>query len=286
MGINLSVTFSHPAAMATRVSYARIDNLATGASPVFTTVPNLVGGSGTFTVATNIPDGQYQINGLPIYADGRTCTPTVVYTSACPGLISISAINQGGVIVVNYLAPSGAPSVLININFPNGGSFSQIYVNNGNPISVGIPAGVYGTYTVNGQSVCDATSGFYSPPSANVSVLVNQPDTFNQVSNTSTGPGGTRTQIFQTGSVVTTGAVYSLTVYSVTVSVTAVSGDTPASICTKMAAAINGTSAVSWNGAGSAPAGGTDGFPPVATSSGNQVTVVLNYQNQFASSVS
>lgn len=170
MSINLTVTFSHPAAIATQVSYARIDNLAPGASPVFTTIPNLVGASGTFVVATDIPDGQYQVNGIPIYADLRICPPTVIYTPACPGLLSISAVLQGNNLVITYLAPSGIPSVLINVGYPNGGGFSNVYVNNGNPISIGIPTGVFGAYTVNGQSVCDASSGFYSPPSSTVTV--------------------------------------------------------------------------------------------------------------------
>lgn len=171
MSINLSVKYSHPAAIATQVSYARIDNLPAGQSPAFTTVvPNLTGMAGTFTVATNVPDGQYQINALPIYADGRTCQPTVNYTAACPGLTSISAVIQSGVLVVTYLAPSGIPSVLINVGYPNGGSYSNIYVNDGNPISIGLPPGVYGNFTVNGQSVCDTSSGFYSTPSSTVNV--------------------------------------------------------------------------------------------------------------------
>lgn len=169
MGINLTTSFSHPAAIATRVAYARIDNLAPGVSPSFTTV-TLTGGAGTFTFATDVPAGQYQVNATPIYADGRVCTPTTTYTSGCPGLLSISAILQGNNLVITYLAPSGVPSVLINVGYPNGGGFSNIYVNNGTPISIGIPPGVFGAYTVNGQSVCDASSGFYSPPSSTVTV--------------------------------------------------------------------------------------------------------------------
>jgi hypothetical protein len=107
MSINLAVSYSHPAAIATQVSYARIDNTPT---PVFTTlVPNLTGASGTFVIAQNIPDGQYQINAVPVYADGRTCPPTINVTPACPGLTSISAFITGGVIVVSYLAPPTAP---------------------------------------------------------------------------------------------------------------------------------------------------------------------------------
>ncbi len=167
MSINLSISFSCPGSIAQQVSYARIDNTTT---PVYIQVPNIAGSEGNFVIASDIPDGQYIVSRIPIYADGRPCQARTVTTPACPGLISISAAIQGGVLVVTYLAPSGAPSVLINVNYPNGGSFSQIYTNTGNPISIGLPAGVYGNYTVNGQSVCDPTSGFYSPPSASVTV--------------------------------------------------------------------------------------------------------------------
>lgn len=166
MSINLSISFSCPGSIAQQVSYARIDNT----TPVYIQVPNITGSEGNFVVASDIPDGQYIVSRIPIYADGRICQARTVTTPACPGLISISATIQGGVLVVTYLAPSGSPSVLINVNYPNGGTFSQIYTNTGNPISIGLPAGVYGNYTVNGQSVCDPTSGFYSPPSASVTV--------------------------------------------------------------------------------------------------------------------
>lgn len=173
MSINLSISFSHPGATSHQVSYARIDNTAT---PIFTTiVPNIAGASGTFRIAENIPDGQYEIHSLPIYPDGRVCQPEVSITPACPGLISINAYITGNVIVVTYLAPSTVPKVRVNISYPNGGSFVANYVNDGNPISVGLPANVFGIYTVYGQSVCDETSGFYSPLSSSVSVSNGQP---------------------------------------------------------------------------------------------------------------
>lgn len=175
MSINLSVSFDHPAAVSVQVRYARIDNLAPGQQPVFTSV-TLNGGSGTFPVATNIPDGQYQVMATPVYADGRICSPSTYTTPPCAGLISISAQIVSGVIVVTYLAPSGATNVQINVSYPNGGSFSNMYVNDGNPVSIPLPSGgtIYGNYLVTGQAVCDPTSGFMSPPSGTVTVANNQ----------------------------------------------------------------------------------------------------------------
>jgi hypothetical protein len=173
--INLTIAFGMPTgAVSNLVRYARIDNLAPGASPVYTQVtPNPV--TSPATIATNIPDGQYTIQSTPVYPDGRTCTPTVYTTPACPGLTSISATIQNGVLVVTYLAPAGITNVIITVGYPNGGSFQQMYVNTGNPISIALPAGVYGNYSVNGQSVCDPTSGFYSAFSSTVTVSYNQP---------------------------------------------------------------------------------------------------------------
>lgn len=171
MSINLTISFSHPGAIAHQISYARIDN---NNAPVFTTVvPNIASASGTFTIAENIPDGQYQLNALPIYADGRSCQPTISQTPACPGLTSITASISGSVLIVDYLAPSSAPKVRISVAYPNGGSFVANYVNTGNSISIGLPAGVFGNYSVSGQAVCDETSGFYSAPSSSVTVPYN-----------------------------------------------------------------------------------------------------------------
>jgi len=173
MSINLSVNLGVPAGVSTNsISYARIDNLAPGQSPVFTNAGNF----NTFpaTIATNIPAGQYQIQAVPVYPDGRVCTPTIQTTQGCPGLISITASLNNNVIVVNYVAPSTAPKVRITIDYPNGGSSVANYVNDGNPISVGIPSGLFGTYSVFGQSVCDEGSGFYSPNSSTVTLSNSQ----------------------------------------------------------------------------------------------------------------
>lgn len=165
MSINLSIRFQHPDAVSHQVSYARIDNVA---NPVFTNVqPNPV--TSPATIAQNIPNGQYQINSIPIYADGRKCDPTIVYTPACAGLISITATIQAGVLIVSYLAPSSVPKVRITVGFPNGGSSVANYVNNGVDIPIAIP-NLTGDFTVSGQSVCDETTNFYSPPSAQATV--------------------------------------------------------------------------------------------------------------------
>lgn len=170
MSINLAITFSHPSAISNQVQYARIDNTL---NPTFTTVANVPGSSGIgVVIATNLPNGQYQVNITPLYADGRTCNATVVQTSPCSPLLAINATLNGTNIVVSYLAPSDAPKVRITVNYPNGGSSVANYVNDGNNIVVPLPAGVTGTYTVIGQTVCDESSGFFSAFSSQVSVDV------------------------------------------------------------------------------------------------------------------
>jgi hypothetical protein len=170
-GINLSIDFEHPAAIANQVQYARIDNTVT---PTFITVsPNIAGSSGSgVVIATNVPNGQYQVNITPIYADGRSCAPTIFTTPPCDPLISINAVITSGNIVVSYLAPSTAPKVRITVNYPNGGSFVANFVNNGNNIVIPLPAGQTGTFLVAGQTVCDEVSGFYSAFSSQVALTV------------------------------------------------------------------------------------------------------------------
>lgn len=107
------------------------------------------------------------------------------------------------------------------------------------------------------------------------------PPTLVQINNVSLGL--TRTQVFQVGASVNLGNRFQLIVYSHTVEVIATGTDTPTSIAAKLAAAINATTPTQWNDHASAPAGGTPGFPPSASASGDKVTVVLNNVNQFAS---
>lgn len=171
--INLTISLNQIGAIAHRVRYARIDNTL---NPTFVTVspdvvntPNLVS-----TIAENVPNGQYRIGYKPIYSDLRECDEQFQDTPACSSLISINAYLDGNNIIVQYLAPSEAPKVRITISYPNGGSYTANYVNNGNDIPVALPNNVFGDFLVTGQSVCDEESGFYSPPSSQVTVTRNQ----------------------------------------------------------------------------------------------------------------
>lgn len=93
---------------------------------------------------------------------------------------------------------------------------------------------------------------------------------------------GKRTQVFQVGSSVNVGNKFYVEVYSHHVEIVAVAGDTPASIATKLKNAVNATTATQWNDHASAPAPGTLGFKPTATSSSNIITLVLDQGHQFA----
>jgi hypothetical protein len=167
--INLSVKLNQDGAVAHRIRYARIDNVL---NPVWVTVSPDVVNSPTLTetIATNIPNGQYRIGYYAIYSDLRTCTEQFVETPPCDNLISINAYLDGTNLIVQYLAPSDAPKVRITVSYPKGGSYTANYVNNGNDIPIALPNGVYGDFIVSGQSVCDESSGFYSPPSSQVTI--------------------------------------------------------------------------------------------------------------------
>ncbi len=118
---------------------------------------------------------------------------------------------------------------------------------------------------------------------SNLIDVIDPPPTFYAISSVTTGGGTTTTQVFEVGPNVNSGDTFQLQVYSHIVSVVAGSSDTPTIIATAMASAVNGTSEGSWNSAFSAPAHGTPGFKPVATSSGAQVTVIVNFANSFIS---
>ncbi len=110
-----------------------------------------------------------------------------------------------------------------------------------------------------------------------------QPNMPEIIAGSNTFSGGIRTQVFTVGPNVNPGNRFVLTVYNHSVIVTAVAGDTPNIIAAKLAQAINNTTAVQWNDAKFAPASGTPGFKPTATSSGNAITASLNEGSLFRS---
>lgn len=193
MSINLAIRYSHPSATSALVRYARIDNTSV---PVYTTVtpnPAVSPSSSAIVVATNVPNGQYVIEVTPIYADLRVCPAELVYTDACPGLISLSAYIDSGNVIVQFVAEAEVPKVRILINYPTGGNYAQNHINTGGlvTVSIPIPSGQTGIFSVTGRSVCDESSAFYSPSSnqvtvANVGGIVPISGTFRR-SNTTVG---------------------------------------------------------------------------------------------------
>lgn len=168
---NLQININHPSALYSIVRYARVDNTS---SPSYITISNVP--NGVFTIQ-NIPNGQYRVGITPVYSDGRVCTETFQDTSPCGGVISFSAILSGGNIQVGYTINVNVPNFQVNINYPNGGTFSQQYVNGGSgTVNVTPPSGLYGNYSVNIQPVCDTDTGFLGTPTAPAIVTVPAPN--------------------------------------------------------------------------------------------------------------
>lgn len=107
---------------------------------------------------------------------------------------------------------------------------------------------------------------------------------FTLISDTSYFPNY-RIQVFEVGTNVVPGYTYSLTIYSVTVFYTAQAGDTASDVASSLATVVNNTSDSTWNDAGLAPLGNPY-FPPVASSSGAQISLTVNWQNSFVGNVS
>lgn len=137
-----------------------------------------------------------------------------------------------------------------------------------------------GTSTTTTTTTSTTTTSTTSTTTTTTTTQLLEPSII-QISNTRVGLE--RIQVFQVGLDVPVGAVYNLTVYSHTVSVTAVLGDDVETITQKLVDAINATTEAQWNSAGTAPSSGTVGFPPLAIKlSYNQIEITLNYQNSFA----
>jgi hypothetical protein len=142
----------------------------------------------------------------------------------------------------------------------------------GTPIAPGASIAV--SFTVNNacgtDDVSDTVDISAAPPAINV------------VSNNITEP--TRVQTFSVGDSVTAGNKFYVEVYSHHVEVTAVDGDTPATIAAKLVNAVNAQTESDWDTEGSAPATGTPGFKPFAQypGTGSNFSIELNSANQFA----
>lgn len=151
------------------VRYGRIDN---NPAPSYITINNV---SYTPLIISNVPAGQYRIYAKPNYSDGRICPESVIETDPCTGITSLSAIFDDPFIVVSYTCDPDVPKVRINVQYPNGG-FSNTIVNNDEvDVNITPPAGVYGTYLVTIQPVCDADTGWFGQASAPVTVEIPVP---------------------------------------------------------------------------------------------------------------
>lgn len=179
MNINLTITnfVPDPNAVSYNVSYARIDNTST---PVYTA-------AGTFTATqlentesiANVPNGEYTIKILPVYANGRVCTAALGTTPSCQNIIALNAVNNGsGSMEITYTAAGSVPQVYLTVTYPNGGTYTGAYTNGANNSTILIPfptsggSPIQGTYLVYMQSICDPATGFYSAATAPVSVVI------------------------------------------------------------------------------------------------------------------
>lgn len=179
--IDIIVTFTHPAAIKNTIRYARVDNTST---PVYTTITDVLPGDSPYTIS-GVDDGQYIVTITPIYADGRTCGEVVLNTGfPTSGINAFSASFDGTDITIDYNAPDALPQVKVTINYPNGGTFSQIYDNDGMDITITPPAGVYGDYTIYMTPVYNENTGYFGQNTAPAIVTVTPPNNSTFVNNT------------------------------------------------------------------------------------------------------
>lgn len=192
--INLNISFEHPGATSHTIRYARIDNAN---SPSFTT---FTGVTTSPLNVQNVPNGQYRIGIKPVYADNRPCEETIYDTPACTGITSLSAILNMGVFVISYTALPSVPYIQVNIQYPNGGAFTNQYLNTGSDINITPPSGVYGSYTITISPVCDTSSNFIGTASAPVIVNIPNPPNSTFTNNDSTALAPVNLTSFTTGS--------------------------------------------------------------------------------------
>jgi hypothetical protein len=171
-GVDLVITFSHPDAVSNTIRYARIDNTVT---PSYITIPGVLPGASPYTI-TGLDAGQYRVGITPVYADGRACGEVFYDTLPCEAPLAFNAVYDGTNIVITGTVVEGA-SAKVELKYPNGGSFSQIYSTTEGALSENItpPALVYGVFFATLKSVCDVSSGFFSAATAPASFEIPEP---------------------------------------------------------------------------------------------------------------
>ena len=172
--VNIIVPLSNPDPnyIYSNVRYARIDNTV---SPIYSYLNNVTSNP---LIIPNLPSGQYRVYATPVFSDGRICPEVLAETEPCGGINSLSAIYDESptpLFIISYSAEDSTPDVRINISYPNGGFSNSIHTNDGNDISIVVPAGVYGTYFITMQPVCDEETGWFGLATAPVTVEIDEP---------------------------------------------------------------------------------------------------------------
>lgn len=120
-------------------------------------------------------------------------------------------------------------------------------------------------------------------PTPDPSPVINKcpnPGTASIDSVSSNTANGITTQVFRISAAVNPTFVYSCGVYSVVISVTAVDGDTPATIASKLATDVNNTSLATWNQYGS----NNRNYKPTANANGDLLTLTTDSQHSIFAS--
>lgn len=174
--LTVVVTFTHPEAIKALIRYKRIDLGSEWSVPA-----EVLPGASPYSTPS-VADGQYMIGITPVYADGRYCGEITKLTAVCGAISSFSAAFDGSDINVAYAATS--PKVKVNVQFPNGGTFTQIYTT-GDPIVITPPGDVFGIFTANIQPVCNETTEWYGAQTAPAVMDVQAPSNSTITNNSS-----------------------------------------------------------------------------------------------------
>jgi len=116
-------------------------------------------------------EGQYNVQIRPMYSDGGICSFMSLNTDPCEGITAFNATNgtDNETIEITYTATS--PKVKLIVNYPNGGSYSQIYPNSGS-ISWTVPVDTYGVYSLTLEPVCNETTAWLGTQTAPVLISI------------------------------------------------------------------------------------------------------------------
>jgi hypothetical protein len=140
-----------------KVGYARTNS---GDAMTFINYPAQQGQKTILAIQTAY--AQYDVAVRAICGPNNESVETTTKTPGCPDATIFVVQKLAGNFLINYQFPSQITKFQLKIDYPSNGGINKEYtVDPSGLLTIPIPGGIYGDYTFQVRSICDAAAGWY-----------------------------------------------------------------------------------------------------------------------------